>query len=159
MDHARPCSYVGSVRVVWRVICAGLRRLLPHNSRELRTMVSVKPVERSAEPSSTSRYHLIALMLFILVIAAFKLDLSEFRTETQSNSIDEKAMTTIASSRFPNPSGSCTMSKRNWDSRHRRDRFPSVQERVCTLMHVWYDPRYGTKQQWKLPLTVVSLRR
>lgn len=56
---------------------------------------------------------------------------------------------------LPNPSGTCSVSKLNWDSANRKDRFPSVEERICHYMNVWYDPHWRQSNQWVSPLKYV----
>ena len=53
----------------------------------------------------------------------------------------EEESTTTSSFVFPNPTGECQQwfPPRNWSSPHRHERFPTVEERVCQLMTVWYD--------------------
>ena len=50
---------------------------------------------------------------------------------------------------LPNPSGRCPKPRLDWNSPIRQTRFPSVEERICLYMTQWYDPDYGTAQQWK----------
>lgn len=50
---------------------------------------------------------------------------------------------------LPNPSGRCRKPRLDWNSSARETRFPSVEDRVCLYMTRWYDPHYGTAQQWK----------
>lgn len=50
---------------------------------------------------------------------------------------------------LPNPSGHCKKLDLDWNALERKDRFPSVEERLCLYMTRWYDPNYGTSNQWK----------
>jgi hypothetical protein len=46
----------------------------------------------------------------------------------------------------PNPSGKCVLRQLNWSSNLRSERFPSVEERICLYMSVWYDAKWNTSQ-------------
>eukprot|EP00547_Thalassionema_nitzschioides_P002157 CAMPEP_0194211816 /NCGR_PEP_ID=MMETSP0156-20130528/11229_1 /TAXON_ID=33649 /ORGANISM="Thalassionema nitzschioides, Strain L26-B" /LENGTH=456 /DNA_ID=CAMNT_0038939495 /DNA_START=1 /DNA_END=1371 /DNA_ORIENTATION=+ len=54
---------------------------------------------------------------------------------------------------FPNPTGRCDVKQFDWKSNYRKNRFPSVEERVCLYMTRWYDPKYKSAKQWKSPLS------
>ena len=68
-------------------------------------------------------------------------------TEDQGSVNENPQLPTILD--LPNPTGHCPTPRLNWDSPIREARFPSVNERVCIYMTRWYDPHFGTKQQWK----------
>jgi hypothetical protein len=53
-------------------------------------------------------------------------------------------------SSLPNPTGDCAIHALDFNAPDRKDRFPSVEERVCLYMSIWYDPHYGDiDKQWK----------
>lgn len=54
---------------------------------------------------------------------------------------------------LPNPNATCPPLNIDWDSSKREERFPSVKDRVCRYMTVWYDPNYNTPDAWKSPLS------
>jgi hypothetical protein len=77
-------------------------------------------------------------------------------TLTSSRSALTPAVQSIAS--LPNPSGVCPENRKlDWDSLERRERFPSVDERVCLYMTRWFDPHYQTANQWKPMLSASRL--
>ena len=58
---------------------------------------------------------------------------------------------------LPNPSGLChtyfPTQGRNASSPIRKERYPSIEERICLRMHYWYDPHFNTSRAWRSPYT------
>jgi len=108
------------------------------------------------KPRTAYRTSTLLTLVFVALISYGTLVAADKDTSSgcDSNLLDEAATASIRTIQplesLPNPSGDCNIRQLNFYSEDRKDRFPSVEERVCLYMSRWYDPHYGnSEQQWK----------